>query len=224
MNNLADQGTTCCNQDFQWIHKSSSNSPVKMDEPPHHINPISKPPINRQLRERLPRRHNSDKMAPGSLDRRRPHHHHNRIDRDQKSKSTHVPKSPSRDNDVNHYTPCQNWCCNPHAVDPVTAFENFHRRHERMDPQRYGSSSMLMERERNERERNERERSRERDQRHEFYHGSHPDLYSDYRYRPALGPEPMGCCMYHTAPPYCRCGDNRNYRWTPPPPNKVQAL
>lgn len=193
VNNI--DSSTCCNQDFQWIRKSPSNSPAKMEET--QTQPANaKPPINRQIRDRTPRRHATDKMAPGSLDRRR-HNHQNRHDRDQKSKSTHVPKSPSR-TEENHFTTCQNWCCNPHATEPT--FENFHRRHERIDPQRYGSSSMLLDQ-----------------ARHEYYgnHGSHSDIYAEYnRYRH----EPIGCCAYHAPPPpsCCRYTDARNYHWTPP--------
>ncbi|XP_008192368.1 liprin-beta-2 isoform X2 [Tribolium castaneum] len=118
------RSSTRCDDDFQWIRKE-----MKMEEV------AAKPPIGRS---RTPRR---DKPAPGSLDRRR----HQRVERDQKSRSTHVPKSPPR---LDDFAPCQNWCCSENY-----AFENFHRRHERMDPQRYGSSPMLMDR------------------------GSHPDLF-----------------------------------------------
>lgn len=162
-----------------------------------HNNPSSRPPINRQIRDRTPRRHSSEK-APGSLDRRR-HHHQNRHERDQKSKSSHVPKTVSKNDDMYHYNGCQNWCCNPN-MDPI-CYENFNRRHERIDPQRYGSSSMLLEQQRYE---------------YGIGHGSHPDLYSDYRYRH----EPIGCCAYHAPPPCCRCGDARSYHWSPP--SKVQ--
>lgn len=157
---------------------------MEEQSPPHQNHTSCRPPINRQVRDRTPRRH-SEKSAPGSLDRRR-HHHQNRYERDQKSRSSHVPKT-----EKDLYNTCQNWCCNPEPV----CYENFNRRHERIDPQRYGSSSMLLEQ-----------------QRYEFMgHGSHPDLYTDYRYR-----HDMGCCAYHAPPPCCRCGDVRNYHWSPP--------
>ncbi|KAJ8972228.1 hypothetical protein NQ317_009282 [Molorchus minor] len=62
-------------------------------EGPEQI-PVSKPPLNRPNRDKAPRR---EKTAPGSLDRRR--HHQHRQERDQKSRSTHVPKSPPRIDD-----------------------------------------------------------------------------------------------------------------------------
>jgi hypothetical protein len=55
-----------------------------------------------------------------------------------------------------------------------------------MDPQRYGSSPMLMER------------------------GSHPDLYGECN---RCRHEMMGCCGYHVAPPCCYYGE-RGYHWT----------
>ncbi|KAJ3630200.1 hypothetical protein MTP99_011407 [Tenebrio molitor] len=151
--------STRCNDDFRWIRKE----PSKMDE---GAAAATKPPIGR-----------SKKTAPGSLDRRR---HQTRQDRDQKSRSTHVPKSPPR---LDDFAPCQGWCCNPHEG---YCFDNFHRRHERMDPQRYGSSPMLMER------------------------GSHPDLYGECN---RCRHEMMGCCGYHVAPPCCYYGE-RGYHWT----------
>ncbi|RZC32175.1 liprin-beta-1, partial [Asbolus verrucosus] len=163
--------STRCNDDFQWIRKEPS---LKMED----STPLAKPPIGRS---KTPRR---EKTAPGSLDRRRHHVSQSRQERDQKSRSTHVPKSPPR---LDDFAPCQNWCCNPHEN---VCFDNFHRRHERMDPQRYGSSPMLMER------------------------GSHPDIYGDCnRYRHE---QMMGCCGYHIAPPCCFYGD-RGYHWTAPP-------
>lgn len=169
-----------------------------MEEPPQQTPhcPQSRPPINRQVRERTPRRHTSEKIAPGSLDRRR-HHHQNRYERDQKSRSSHVPKSTKSDDThyYNGHNGCQNWCCNPN-MDPI-CYENFNRRHERFDPQRYGSSTMLLEQQRFD---------------YGIGHGSHPDIYSDCRYRH----ETMSCCAYHAPPPCCRCGDVRNYHWSPP--------
>lgn len=154
--------------------------------------PITKPPINRLIRDKTPRR---EKAAPGSLDRRR-NHYPNRQERDQKSRSTHVLKSPPR---LEDYTACQNYCCsNPHDG---FAYENFHRRHERLDPLRYGSSPLLIEQ----------QRFGDR--------GSHPDIYGDCsRYR-----HEIGCCSYHMAPPCC-CYTERNYRWTPPPYTKVVKI
>ncbi|XP_063908028.1 liprin-beta-2 isoform X3 [Zophobas morio] len=160
--------STRCNDDFQWIRKEPS--PARMEDSV----PASKPPIGRS---KTPRR---DKTAPGSLDRRR----HQRQERDQKSRSTHVPKSPPR---LDDFAPCQNWCCNPHEN---FCYENFHRRHERMDPQRYGSSPMLMDR------------------------GSHPDLYGECNR--CRHEQMMGCCGYHVAPPPCCFYGDRGYHWTAP--------
>lgn len=146
--------------------------------------PQTKPPINRS---KTPKR---EKSAPGSLDRRR--HHVNRQERDQKSRSIHVPKSPPR---LDDYIPqmCQNWCCSPHAEPGC--FENFHRRHERLDPQRYGSNPTLIE------------------QRYFAERGSHPDLYGDGgRFRHEASP--VGCCSYHMPPPCCFFND-RSYHWPP---------
>lgn len=160
----------------------------------------SKPPISRATgRDKTPKR---EKSAPGSLDRRR-HHHVNRQEREQKSRSTHVLKSPPRLEDYLPPNVCQNWCCSPHP-DPV-CFENFHRRHERIDPQRYGSSPMLMEQ-----------------QRYGSERGSHPDIYGDCnRYR---HDGPMGCCSYHMAPPCCFFSDSRSYHWPSPYPSKVRGV
>ncbi|KAK9720956.1 SAM domain (Sterile alpha motif) [Popillia japonica] len=194
---LKDSSTRC--NDFQWILKDrdkSSSSP-KMEE---QI-PQTKPPINRaSSREKNQQRKSAEKGgAPGSLDRRR-HHVQNRHERDQKSRSSHVIKSPPRFDD---YLPpnCQSWCCNPHAEPPPppVCYENFHRRHERIDPQRYGSSPMLME--------------------HRFMErGSHSDIYSDCGSRYRYDAPSVGCCSsYHMAPPCCFFGESRNYHWTPPP-------
>lgn len=133
------RSSTRCDDDFQWIRKE-----VKMEDV------SAKPPIGR-----------SKKPAPGSLDRRR----HQRQERDQKSRSTHVPKSPPR---LDDFAPCTNWCCSENY------FENFHRRHERIDPQRYGSSPMLMDR------------------------GSHPDLYGcRHEMMGCCGYHvPPPCCFY----------------------------
>ncbi|KAL3267266.1 hypothetical protein HHI36_011399 [Cryptolaemus montrouzieri] len=177
--------STRCNSDFKWIAKdippSKSESPKMNEHNPQ--SPAAKPPINRGGREKTVRR----EKAPGSLDRRRPHHAQNRQERDQKSRSTHVKTPPKLDD----FQPCQGWCCNP--VDNF-CFESFHRRHERNDPQKYGSNSMLM------------------DQR-----GSHPDIYGDVsRCRHDM----MGCCSYHMTPPPCYFYGERGYRWTPPPYSK----
>lgn len=153
---LNDSSTRC--NEFQW-HSSSKMKTT----------PSTKPPIGR-----------TKKSAPGSLDRRR--HTANRHDRDQKSRSTHVPKSPPK---LDDFSPCQNWCCNPHDN---FFYENFHRRHERIDPHRYGSSPMLMG-------------------------GSHQDIYGDCggRYRHEM----MGCCGYHIPNPCCYYGE-RGGHWMPP--------
>ncbi|XP_018560888.1 liprin-beta-2 isoform X2 [Anoplophora glabripennis] len=176
--------STRCNNDFQWIRKESPKPASPKMEDLEQI-PVSKPPLNRPLRDKAPRR---EKTAPGSLDRRR--HPSNRQERDQKSRSTHVPKSPPR---IEDFMPCQNWCCNPHEF----CFENFQRRHERLDPQRYGSNPML--------EQHQHPRYMDR--------GSHPDIYGDCgRYR-----HEMQCCAYHMAPPPCCFYGDRSYHWTPPP-------
>lgn len=171
--------STRCNEDFQWIRKEPSLP--KMEE----TAPVAKPPPG-PTRSKTPRK---EKTAPGSLDRRRPQN--SRQERDLKSRSTHALKSPPR---LDDFAPCQNWCCSPHDNGLNPCLENFHRRHERMDPQRYGSSPMLMEQ-----------------------RGSHPDIYGDCRYRHE---QMMGCCAYHVAPPCCFYGD-RGYHWAPPPYLKV---
>lgn len=75
-------------------------------------------------------------------------------------------------------------------------FGSFHRRHERLDQQRYGSSPMLME------------------QRCGSERGSHPDIYGDCgRFRHEMSP--VGCCSYHMPPPCCFFSDNRGYHWPP---------
>lgn len=83
-----------------------------------HEQTQNKPPINRQSREKTHRRVQTEKSAPGSLDRRR-HLHHNRLERDQRSRSSHVVKSPPRFEDFTPppppHQPCQNWCCNSHG-------------------------------------------------------------------------------------------------------------
>lgn len=168
--------------------------------------PQNKPPISRNQRDKTPRR-SQERIAPGSLDRRR-HLQQNRHERDQKSRSTHSIKSPPRFDDFNQT--CQNWCCNPpHNVvsggDATIYYDNFHRRHERIDPQRYGSNPMLIEQQRLSSER-----------------GSHPDLYSvdcnRYRHEQFMG---CWCHMPPPPPPCCFMADNRNYHWTPPPFIKV---
>lgn len=168
--------------------------------------PQNKPPINRSTsREKNQlQRKSGEKGAPGSLDRRR-HHVQNRHERDQKSRSSHVIKSPPRFDDY-LTSNCQSWCCNPHAEPPPPpiCYENFHRRHERIDPQRYGSSPMLMD--------------------HRFIErGSHSDIYSECGGRYRYETPSVGCCSsYHMAPPCCFFGESRNYHWTPPPfVNKV---
>ncbi|XP_071056703.1 liprin-beta-2 isoform X3 [Onthophagus taurus] len=181
---LKDSSTRC--DEFQWIQRESdkSSSP-KMEE---HLQ--GKPPISRSGSREKSQRKSQEREHPGSLGRRR--HLQNRQERDQKSRSSHIIKSPPRFDD---YQMCQSWCCNPHQENIY--YDNFHKRHERMDPQRYGSSPMLMEQRYGER-------------------GSHPDIYGDcgrFRY----DAPPMGCCSYHMAPPCCFFGDSRSYHWTPPP-------
>lgn len=208
---LADSSTRC-NSDFQWIPKEQPKPPPplppKMEEHPVQ----TKPPISTARssgRDKTPKR---EKSAPGSLDRRR-HRHIDRHEREQKSRSgvwysngskpfievalrsTHIPKSPPRLEDFLPPPICQGWCCSPHP-DP-SCFENFHRRHERIDPQRYGSSPMLMDQQ-------------------QQHRGSHPDIYGDCgRFRHD------GCCSYHLAPPCCFFGDGRGYHWPPPYVPKV---
>ncbi|XP_072398611.1 liprin-beta-2 isoform X2 [Diabrotica undecimpunctata] len=186
--NLRDSSTRC-NSDFQWIRKQPPESPPpKMDE----VEPIpsTKPPLNRPVREKTPRK---DKPTTESLDRRKMHQ--NRAERDHKSRS-HILKSPPRLDDFTGGG-CQSWCCNPHEF----CFDGFQRRHERLDPQRYGSNPTL--------ERNQHQRFAER--------GSHPDIYGDFgRYR-----HEMQCCSYHMAPivpPCCYYGE-RSHHWAPPPPS-----
>ncbi|KAG5883909.1 hypothetical protein JTB14_032133 [Gonioctena quinquepunctata] len=187
--NLKDSSTRC-NSDFQWIRKEPPKAPSpKMDEVDQI--PVTKPPLHKPAREKTSRK---DKAAPGSLDRRR-QHHQSRQERDQKSRSSHILKSPPRLDDFTG-SGCQNWCCNPHEY----CYENFQRRHERLDPQRYGSNPML-----------------EQHQHARFVvdRGSHPDIYGDFnRYRHEM----QQCCSYHaTPPPCCFYGGDRNYHWTPPP-------
>ncbi|XP_044747853.1 uncharacterized protein LOC123309066 isoform X3 [Coccinella septempunctata] len=179
--------STRCNSDFQWIAKETSANdaklPIKMDVQTPPSPTATKPPINRgNAREKTSRKD----RAPGSLDRRR-HHNQNRQDRDQKSRSTHV-NSPCRPEE---FQPCQSWCCSP---QDSPSFDHFHRRHERSDPQKYGSNPMLL------------------DQR-----GSHPDIYGDMN---RCRHDMMGCCSYHMAPPPCYFYGDRGYRWTPPPYSK----
>lgn len=156
-------------------------------EPP----PSSKPPLSRAVPRDKPSR--TDKTAPGSLDRRR--HHQNRVERDQKSRSSHVLKSPPR---LEDFTTCQNWCCSPHDY----GFDHFPRRHERLDPQRYGSNPIL-------------------EQHQRFIdRGSHSDIYSDCgRYR-----HEYQCCSYHMYPPPCCFNGDRSYHYFQPPCLKVSTL
>ncbi|CAG9762448.1 unnamed protein product [Ceutorhynchus assimilis] len=211
---LGDSSSTKCTSDFQWIRKeptalSSSMSspqrlsPIRMEEElvleQHTLN---KPPISRSLRDKTPRKSGSDRSgpsAPGSLDRRR-HHTLKREERDQKSRSSHV-KSPPRLDDFQSNLGNNNnqngYCCPPGCGPYDGYFESFHRRHERSDPQRYGSSPMLME--------HREHRFAER--------GSHPDIYGDCsRYRHDMS----SCCSYHLGPPpCCYYGSERGYHWTP---------
>ncbi|XP_049825979.1 liprin-beta-2 isoform X2 [Aethina tumida] len=202
--------STRCNSDFQWIRRQTT-SPKAMEDSDLPLTlkleerettvPASKPPISRSLRDRTPKRDKVPKTPPGSLDRRRTHQQ-SRQERDQKSRSTHAMKSPPRLDDytsgssVYSNSVCQNYCCVPQEGH---CFENFHRRHERLDPQRYGSSPMLLDQ-----------------QHHRSYsdRGSHPDIYGDCnRFRH----EPVGCCGgYHMMPPCCFYGD-RGYHWMQPP-------
>ncbi|XP_056632036.1 uncharacterized protein LOC130442070 isoform X2 [Diorhabda sublineata] len=178
--------STRCNNDFQWIRKQSADNPSQKMEDIEQI-PSTKPPLNRTVREKTPRKEKTTE----SLDRRKIHQ--NRIERDQKSRS-HILKSPPRLDDFTGGG-CQSWCCNPHEF----CYDNFQRRHERQDPQRYGSNPTL-----------------ERNQHHQRFieRGSHPDIYSDFgRFRHELQ-----CCSYHMAPiipPCCFYGD-RTHHWTPP--------
>ncbi|XP_065158263.1 uncharacterized protein [Atheta coriaria] len=200
--------STRCNGDFQWI-------------PPKHSTPLTdaKPPINRNHsqssahRDRTPRRALAgDKSAPGSLDRRRNSSPRtDRQERDQKSRSSYALKSPPRLEDFVNQSNfhgggggCQNWCCNPSG--PAEYYENFHRRHERLDPMRYGSNPMLMC------------GGAPMDQQQR---GSHPNLYSntgsgnhlDYQSQSLCG---CGCGYPHMPmmPPFYY--DPRAYHWGPP--------
>ncbi|XP_060532561.1 liprin-beta-2-like isoform X2 [Cylas formicarius] len=193
-----DTSSTRCTNDFQWIRKTSSplttprispNPSTKMEEDPYHEQaPLCiKPPLSRAVRERTPRRNNDVKSGgPGSLDRRR--HSHKREERDQKSKSQHVQSPPRLDDYQNG-----GYCYPPAYGLHDGCFENFHRRHERLDPQRYGSTPMLLDHRLSER-------------------GSHPDIYGDCtRLR-----HEISCCSYHLGPPPCCCFGDRGYHWTPP--------
>lgn len=107
--------STRCNEDFQWIRKKSPG-PLTFSATMEGRQIFqNKPPINRQPREKTPRRVQNEKSGPGSLDRRK-HLHYNRLERDQRSRSSHVVKSPSRFEDFTSppppHQPCQNWCCN----------------------------------------------------------------------------------------------------------------
>ncbi|XP_018332602.1 liprin-beta-2 isoform X2 [Agrilus planipennis] len=187
---VKDTSSSRCNKDFKWIRKNQSPSPSpKMeDQLPH-----TKPPINRlpPSRERTPRR-SAEKSAPGSLDRRRRSHGKGEKEKE-RPRSTHILKSPPRLEDFYPSSGCQNWCCNPHATEPY-CFKNFHRRHERFDPQKYGSNPMLME-----------QRCIDRG-------GSHPDLYGDCG--KCRHDNFYDCCSYHTMSSCCMFGD-RNFHWMP---------
>lgn len=163
--------STPCNNDFQWFRKKSSTSPSKMEETETLL--ANRPPLGKSISREKPLRR--DKTAPGSLDRRR--HHSNRAERDQKSKSTNLLKSPPR---LEDFTTCQNWCCSPHDF----CFEHFRKRHERLDPQKYGSNPIL----------------EQRPYQNCMAGGSHPDIYNEYgRYR-----HDYQCYSFQMGPPpYC---------------------
>ncbi|XP_050300669.1 uncharacterized protein LOC126739160 isoform X2 [Anthonomus grandis grandis] len=209
---LGDTGSTRCTNDFQWIRKEASPlsppraspqrlSPIRMEEEsPHELPNLNKPPISRSVRDKTARRSGdrSGPSAPGSLDRRR-HPHMKREERDQKSRSSHVKSPPRLEDFQPNLGQNGNYCCPPSCGPYDGYFESFHRRHERSDPQRYGSSPMLME---------------HREHRFGGERGSHPDIYGDCsRYR-----HEMACCSYHLGPPpCCYYGGERGYHWTPPP-------
>ncbi|KAL1489665.1 hypothetical protein ABEB36_013607 [Hypothenemus hampei] len=196
-----DSGSTRCTNDFQWIRKEATAlSPPRQspqltrmeEEAVLDQQPVTKPPIARSVRDKTPRR-GLGPSAPGSLDRRR-HNHLKREERDQKSRSSHVKSPPKLDDFQPSLSQFQNgYCCSPYEG----YFESFNRRHERSDPQRYGSSPMLME---------------HRDHRYAD-RGSHPDIFGDCsRFRHDM------CCAYHLGPPPC-CfygGDRGGFHWTPP--------
>ena len=172
----------------------------------HHAMPQSKPPISRpntKDRDKCQRKTSEKASAPGSLDRRRHHHAQSRHERDMKSRSSHVIKSPPRLDDYMTAS-CQGWCCDS---TPAPCYENFfHRRHERADPQRYGSSPMLV------------------DQQRCCDRGSHSDIFGECggpRYRHEGPPPPaVACCSYHVSMP-SPCyyyPEMRGYHWTPPQP------
>ncbi|VEN35336.1 unnamed protein product, partial [Callosobruchus maculatus] len=155
----------------------------------------------------------------GSLDRRR-QHHQNRQERDQRSRSSshviHVPTTPPPR--LEDFTRCQGWCCNPQGNNQHD-WCCFQKRHERLDPQRYGSNPALE---------HHRQPSRFSD-----YTGSHPDIYSDFSNGNGVTNhfnrhhEMAGCCPFHVPPPPCYCFEMPPHRggsfkcWTPPPYSKV---
>lgn len=154
---------------------------------------ISKSPLKRVVPSAKPP--HRDKTAPGSLDRRR--HQQSRVERDQKSRSSHVLKSPPR---LENFTTCQNWCCSGQDY----CSDNFERRHERLDSQRYCSNPIL--------EQHQHQRFMDK--------GSYPDMYSDYgRFR-----HDYQCCSYHMCPPPCCFNGNRSYYYFQPPYLKVSVV
>ncbi|CAH1983394.1 unnamed protein product [Acanthoscelides obtectus] len=154
----------------------------------------------------------------GSLDRRR-QHHQNRQERDQRSRSgshvIHVPTTPPPR--LEDFTRCQGWCCNSQGNNQHD-WLCFQKRHERLDPQRYGSNPALE---------HHRQPSRYSD-----YTGSHPDIYSDFSNGNGIANhfnrhhEMSPCCPFHVPPPPCYCFDMPPHRgggfncWTPPPYHK----
>nr|CAI5829735.1 unnamed protein product [Callosobruchus analis] len=157
----------------------------------------------------------------GSLDRRR-QHHQNRQERDQRSRSSshviHVPTTPPPR--LEDFTRCQGWCCNPQGNNQHD-WCCFQKRHERLDPQRYGSNPAL-------------EHHRQ-PPRFSDYTGSHPDICSDFSNGNGITNhfnrhhEMTACCPFHVPPPPCYCFEMPPHRggnfkcWTPPPYPKTGA-
>lgn len=174
-----------CNNDFQWVSKelNSKTAAINMDMEEQQP-PQTKPPIYRSTRNKTPKR---EKSAPGSLDRRPCR---TRQDREQKSRSMHVPKYPPKLDDYMYQN--QNWCCYCHS--PQSCFKSAHGRHDCADLQRYGGSCTLTE---------QRHGSEsQQDIRSDCSKSRHDLAYAD-------------CCSYHP-PPFCFLGDNRNYHWPKP--------
>ncbi|XP_044731186.1 liprin-beta-2 isoform X5 [Chrysoperla carnea] len=284
INTLEEDDSTCCDEDFQWISSSRTeeHSPTPNGSSYNSTPPEEQRLSSTQYQKPAPRstqhnphrlrtdnspRRSVERSAPGSLDRRRPHHNHsNRQDRDSKSKSTHTPlqrgekeyrhQSPSSAYPEFHFPPppprCElynnnglpprhwNYASSPSACDEQTQwnggsteycndYDCFHKHHERNDPKRYGSSSLLVE--------YPSPGGPGGGNTHQYHHrlGSQPDLYGtpevDRGGRGLMSPlhswrglppsQHMCCAAYHTLPPMpcchhgpptgCYDSDVRNY-------------